>query len=106
MPIIAAVGLEMPARCPLTGLTIRILRATGNASYHSAIRKVAEESASGSSHRSSSLFALWIREDVLMCGTFNRQPRPGMSLVQQLLDTRPFDLVEKMKRMGRRMTRQ
>lgn len=65
--------------------TIRILRATGNQSRDT-IKELAKQSPQGYP----SLFTLWIREEAPMCGRFN-PPRPGQSLVQGLLDSRPLN---------------
>jgi len=63
---------------------LRILCATGNESYQEAIRRLATTSVPAN------VKTLWIRESMMACGTFH-PPRPGLSLIEQLLDSAPFN---------------
>ena len=87
MRIVAEIGESMASANP-KDLVIRVIRATANESWEEAIRCIATKP----DLTPPNMFTLWIREDVPMCGQFNPK-NPSLSLVDQLLDRRPFSLV-------------
>mmetsp|Transcript_26075 Transcript_26075/g.42616 ORF Transcript_26075/g.42616 Transcript_26075/m.42616 type:complete len:584 (-) Transcript_26075:100-1851(-) len=60
-------------------IVVRVIRVTGNRSYHEIVRELATRK---DSHN---IFTLWIRESLCMCGKFNPLDQKK-ALVEQLLD--------------------
>lgn len=70
-------------------IVIRVLRATGNQSYHEKIHELATREVP------ENIYTVWIREDVSILGRFN-PPQNDLSLSDQLLDVQPMDLISMM----------
>jgi hypothetical protein len=88
--LVAELGEAMAKNHP-TCMVVRVLRPTANSSYTEVIRDIASKSSPDN------LFTLWIREEVFMCGSF-KPLRSDQSLIEQILDTREFDVIEAMLR--------
>ena len=88
MRLVAEIGERIAVANP-NDMIIRVLRATANESWSDAIRSIATKD------DLPNMFTLWIREDIASCGRFN-PPNPTLSVVEQLLDTRPFSLFRTM----------
>eukprot|EP00933_Yihiella_yeosuensis_P084141 TRINITY_DN98538_c0_g1_i1.p1 TRINITY_DN98538_c0_g1~~TRINITY_DN98538_c0_g1_i1.p1 ORF type:complete len:460 (+),score=79.02 TRINITY_DN98538_c0_g1_i1:99-1382(+) len=82
------------------GVVLRILRATGNQSYHQTVSKVHDDHATGKCLHN--VFTLWIRENVTMCGYFDQPFSASEPLKPQLLAAKgnPVDLM--LRNMGMR----
>ena len=84
LALAAQAATLLAAKNPDTAV-IRVLRVTANRSYHDCVRRIAKESAP------KNLFTLWIRENVVVCGTFDKPFDPERDTLEQLLESTPFD---------------
>eukprot|EP00397_Hematodinium_sp_SG-2012_P012407 GEMP01012576.1.p1 GENE.GEMP01012576.1~~GEMP01012576.1.p1 ORF type:complete len:599 (+),score=98.08 GEMP01012576.1:54-1850(+) len=91
---VARVGITVADKQKESTIVLRVLRATGNQSRRAMIRELALM------ETPSNVYTLWIREDISSCGKFSKPLNKEHTLVQQLLDSHPFNgRLERLERL-------
>eukprot|EP00397_Hematodinium_sp_SG-2012_P061176 GEMP01080639.1.p1 GENE.GEMP01080639.1~~GEMP01080639.1.p1 ORF type:complete len:206 (+),score=40.95 GEMP01080639.1:315-932(+) len=86
--VVARVGITVADKQKESTIVLRVLRATGNQSRRAMIRELALM------ETPSNVYTLWIREDISSCGKFSKPLNKEHTLVQQLLDSHPFNILD------------
>eukprot|EP00397_Hematodinium_sp_SG-2012_P051543 GEMP01060451.1.p1 GENE.GEMP01060451.1~~GEMP01060451.1.p1 ORF type:complete len:192 (+),score=32.94 GEMP01060451.1:168-743(+) len=91
--VVAKFGIEVADELKEKAIVLRVMRATGNQSRRADIRELALM------ETPSNVYTLWIRESLPSCGYFEPLNKE-LSLVEQLLDSHPFNgRLERLERL-------